>query len=104
MPNRVAITAKALTRWPPPSASMHQSSPLVEVPRPVLRVVSMTTDFTVPAGHTTGDASLNSGYLLRSWLTVQKLKQVKSYIVDGVNPSLDGDSNSTGSVWCGLFW
>ena len=34
----------------------------------------------------TGDACLNSGYLLRSWLTVQKLKQVKSYVVDGVNP------------------
>jgi PKD repeat protein len=38
------------------------------------------------ATHTTGDACLNSGYLLRSWLTVQKLKEVKSYVVDGVNP------------------
>ena len=30
-----------------------------------------------PATHTTGEACRNSGYLLRSWLTVQKLKEVK---------------------------
>ncbi|HYF48704.1 MAG TPA: PKD domain-containing protein, partial [Planctomycetota bacterium] len=35
------------------------------------------------ATHTTGDACANVGYLLRSWLTVQKLKEVKSYVVDG---------------------
>ena len=44
----------------------------------------------VPGGdaatHTTGDALANVGYLLRSWLTVQKLKEVKLYVVDGVNP------------------
>jgi lysophospholipase L1-like esterase len=37
--------------------------------------------------HTTGDACLNVGYLLRSWLTIQKLKEVKSYVADGVNPA-----------------
>lgn len=30
-----------------------------------------------PATHTTGEACRNSGYLLRSWLTIQKLKEVK---------------------------
>jgi hypothetical protein len=39
-----------------------------------------------PATHTTGDALANVGYLLRSWLTVQKLKEVKLFVVDGVNP------------------
>jgi hypothetical protein len=38
------------------------------------------------ATHTTGDALLNVGYLLRSWLTVQKLKEVKRYVIDGINP------------------
>jgi vacuolar-type H+-ATPase subunit F/Vma7 len=32
--------------------------------------------------HTTGDAPLNSGYLLRTWLTVQKLKEIKQNAVD----------------------
>ena len=36
--------------------------------------------------HLTGDALSNVGYLLRSWLTVQKLKEVKAFVVDGVNP------------------
>jgi hypothetical protein len=39
------------------------------------------------AAHLTGPSCLNVGYLLRSWLTVQKLKEVKSYVVDGVNPT-----------------
>jgi len=39
-----------------------------------------------PATHTTGDALLNVGYLVRSWLTVQKLKEVKQYVIDGINP------------------
>ena len=39
-----------------------------------------------PVTHTTGDALMNVGYLLRSWLTVQKLKEVKQYVIDGVNP------------------
>ena len=32
--------------------------------------------------HTTGDATLNSGYLLRTWLTVQKMKEIKQKAVD----------------------
>ncbi len=39
-----------------------------------------------PTTNTTGDACANVGYLLRNWLTIQKLKQVQSYIVNGVNP------------------
>jgi len=35
-----------------------------------------------PATHTTGDATLNSGYLLRTWLTVQKIKEIKQKAVD----------------------
>jgi hypothetical protein len=38
------------------------------------------------ASTTTGDAAANVGYLLRSWLTVQKLKELKLYVIDGVNP------------------
>lgn len=38
------------------------------------------------ATHQTGDNAANDGYLLRGWLTVQKLKEVKSYVVDGLNP------------------
>lgn len=34
------------------------------------------------ATHTTGDATFNSGYLLRTWLTVQKMKEVKQKVVD----------------------
>jgi len=36
--------------------------------------------------HTTGDAALNSGYLLRSWLSVQKIKEIKQFVVDDVPP------------------
>lgn len=32
--------------------------------------------------HTTGDAALNSGYLLRTWLTVQKIKEIKQKVID----------------------
>jgi len=39
-----------------------------------------------PAANRTGDAALNVGYLLRSWLTVQKLKEVKQYVIDGATP------------------
>jgi len=42
------------------------------------------------ATHTTGAACANSGYLLRSWLAIQKLKEVKSYVGDGVNPPSGG--------------
>ena len=34
------------------------------------------------ATHTTGDATLNSGYLLRTWLTLQKMKEIKEKVVD----------------------
>ena len=34
------------------------------------------------ATHTTGDAALNSGYLLRTWLTVQKMKEIKQKVID----------------------
>ncbi|HEX7898152.1 MAG TPA: SGNH/GDSL hydrolase family protein [Planctomycetota bacterium] len=36
--------------------------------------------------HQTGVNATNDGYLLRGWLTMQKLKEVKSYVADGVNP------------------
>lgn len=39
-----------------------------------------------PAAHRTGDNALNDGYLLRCWLTVQKLKEVRSYVADGNDP------------------
>jgi hypothetical protein len=39
---------------------------------------------------TTGANASNIGYLLRSWLMVQKLKEVKSYVVDGVSPPAPG--------------
>jgi hypothetical protein len=41
-----------------------------------------------PVTHTTGAALENVGYLLRSWLTIQKLKEVKRYVVDGIDPPL----------------
>ncbi len=39
-----------------------------------------------PVTRTTGDALLNVGYLLRSWVTVQKLQEMKLYVIDGVDP------------------
>ena len=36
-----------------------------------------------PVTHTTGDAALNSGYLLRTWLSVQKMQEIKAEI-DGL--------------------
>jgi hypothetical protein len=39
-----------------------------------------------PSVHRTGDNAMNDGYLLRSWLTIQKLKEVKSYVADGNDP------------------
>ncbi len=59
-----------------------------------------------PATHTTGDACLNVGYLLRSWLTVQKLKEVHSYVVLGVPPPSPpppgpGGGSSSSSGGCG---
>lgn len=39
-----------------------------------------------PATHQTGTNATNDGYLLRGWLSAQKLKEVKLYVADGVNP------------------
>jgi hypothetical protein len=39
-----------------------------------------------PGTHTTGEAASNVGYLLRSWLTIQKLKEVKQHVIDGATP------------------
>lgn len=51
-----------------------------------------------PTTHTTGDNCLTGGYLLRSWLTMQKLKEVKSFVIDG-NPAVAANpgSGSSGS-------
>lgn len=38
------------------------------------------------ATHQTGTNATNDGYLLRSWLTIQKLKEVKTYVADGIDP------------------
>jgi hypothetical protein len=38
------------------------------------------------SNNATGEAPTLVGYLLRSWLTVQKLKEVKSFVVDGNPP------------------
>lgn len=40
-----------------------------------------------PATMKTGAACLNVGYLLRTWLTTQKLKEVKSFVIDN-NPAV----------------
>ena len=51
---------------------------------------STTSDPYTPGGdpttYRTGDAASNVGYLLRTWLTVQKLKEVKQYVIDGATP------------------
>jgi hypothetical protein len=46
-----------------------------------------------PVTHKTGDACLKVGYLLRSWLTMQKLKEVQSFVVDG-NPAVPANPGS----------
>lgn len=48
--------------------------------------------------HCTGEPGNNVGYLLRSWLTVQKLKEVRSYVVDGVDPPDPGGTGSSGDA------
>lgn len=54
-----------------------------------------------PATHLTGDAAANVGYLLRSWLVVQKLKEVKQHVVDTPNmpPSVEVTSPAAGSTY-----
>lgn len=50
-----------------------------------------------PATHTTGDATLNSGYLLRTWLTIQKIKEIKDLADTGgtVLPTADIKANGS---------
>src|SRR4029077_9915357 len=40
-----------------------------------------------PATHTTGQALTFNGYGLKGWLGVQKMKEIKALVVDGVPPS-----------------
>ncbi|HYE04043.1 MAG TPA: SGNH/GDSL hydrolase family protein [Planctomycetota bacterium] len=50
-----------------------------------------------PATHTTGQAAANVGYLLRSWLTVQKLKEVKAALDGGAGTTGTGTAGTTGT-------
>jgi hypothetical protein len=47
-----------------------------------------------PATLTTGDAALNVGYLLRSWLTIQKLGEVEQNIVNASTPAVVGGTGN----------
>lgn len=52
-----------------------------------------------PATHTTGATSASVGYLLRSWLTVQKLKEVKTLVEAARSArALPGDCNGDGAL------
>jgi hypothetical protein len=55
-----------------------------------------------PSVHLTGDAASNVGYLLRGWLTVQKLKEIKSAVLDDVGalpaPVITSPSAAAGAV------
>ncbi|MBI3858172.1 MAG: hypothetical protein HY293_21025, partial [Planctomycetes bacterium] len=66
-----------------------------------------------PSTHTTGTNCTNDGYLLRSWLTMQKLKEVKSYVIDnaavpgpgpgpGPAPASAPKNSGGGGGGCGL--
>jgi len=48
--------------------------------------------------HLTGAACQNCGYLLRSWLTVQKMKQVKAGVVDGTLTTGSGSTTGTATA------
>lgn len=39
-----------------------------------------------PATHTTGNALMDSGYGLKGWLIVQKMKEIKELVIDAVPP------------------
>ena len=54
-----------------------------------------------PDTHMTGEAAANVGYLLRSWLVVQKLKEVRQHVVDAPNvpPSVSVTSPAAGSTY-----
>ncbi len=60
-----------------------------------------------PATHQTGTNATNDGYLLRGWLTVQKLKEVKLKVVDTpaapppVVASSSDDDDDEGACSCG---
>ena len=41
-----------------------------------------------PATHTTGLALTYNGYGLKGWLGVQKMKEIKQLVIDGVSPTL----------------
>ena len=41
-----------------------------------------------PATHTTGTALTYNGYGLKGWLGVQKMKEIKQLVIDGVSPTL----------------
>src|SRR6185503_15183610 len=41
-----------------------------------------------PATHTTGTALTWNGYGLKGWLGIQKMKEIKQLVVDGVAPTL----------------
>ena len=54
---------------------------------------TLTSDIYAGAGgnattHKTGPAAAEVGYLLRTWLTVQKLKEVRAFVVEGQTPVL----------------
>ena len=54
-----------------------------------------------PSSHMTGDAAANVGYLLRSWLVVQKLKEIKQHVIDAPNaaPTVTLTSPVAGSTF-----
>jgi hypothetical protein len=63
-----------------------------------------------PATQTTGDALLNVGYLLRTWLTVQKLAEVKQQVLTVSEPPPPpptihvGDLDGSGTVVAKQSW
>ena len=62
-----------------------------------------------PVTQTTGDALLHVGYLLRTWLTVQKLAEVKQKVLTGDDPPVQptihvGDLDGAGAVVAKQSW
>ncbi|OHA89224.1 MAG: hypothetical protein A3C70_00020 [Candidatus Zambryskibacteria bacterium RIFCSPHIGHO2_02_FULL_43_14] len=48
-----------------------------------------------PSTHTTGEALRNNGYVLRGWLAVQKMKEIKQLVIDSNSTTfLKGDLNN----------
>ena len=54
-----------------------------------------------PSSHMTGEAAANVGYLLRTWLVVQKLKEMKQHVIDAPNqaPTVTLTSPAAGSTF-----